>query len=200
MANLTPKENELLAVVKYYTSQRDNVAKLMGKLSSVPGGDHSISEIVEMTGLTETEVRAMVNWCLTPGRKPKFSTTLTKSDAVKKFEEVSREYDKFKSELSEAPVEEKKPRKRIAPARKPVEKKPEPRFNTETLPGRIAQEMFEMIQIGMRRGDQFYTQIELMQKCEIGKRTAGRVLELLREDDLIEYADPLNPRKGYVVK
>jgi ribosomal protein S25 len=181
VANLTPSEKELLAVIRYYNSQRKQIARLVKKLNE----NFYLPVVKDMTGFNGDEIYRYIQMVPVANR----INNLGPSKATKKA------LSKFESEPVDLFDEKPKPRKRTP------RKKSEPRFNTTVLEGRVAQEIFTMIRDGeLSSGDKFWSRKELMQQFEIGNSTAGQVLKLLSADGLIEFIDPERIRLGYKVK
>jgi hypothetical protein len=78
--------------------------------------------------------------------------------------------------------------------------RPGPLFDESELAGRISNELHEQFGSRFKQGDKFTSRKELMQAFEITSKTAGDVMANLVRADLIEFAEPGNFRKGYVVK
>jgi hypothetical protein len=174
---LTSAEKELLAVVRYYNEQRakNKIAKLLDKLNR----DFDFETIESMTGFRKAEIGSMLHSVRNERPARNRINELGPSKATKKA------MTRIEGQLE--------PTGKVGP-----------RFNVEHLSGRIAQEYFEEISSKTNKRfvsrDNFVTQKQMMAEKEITAKTASEVFSLLREDDLIEFAEPGNFRKGYVVK
>lgn len=170
---LTPKERELLAVVKYYNSQRLNVRKLVAKLFREVG----INATQSQTGFTVTEVFELLKHIPATERK--------------KIEK------RIQSETEKKVAERRVTKKRTEP-KKTTEQK-----TGNTIADRVADEIRELIDNradGFCEGEVLMGQRELIQRFQTSATTISKVVNILREENSIKRIDPSNPRSQYVIR
>lgn len=180
MAMLNQNEKELLKVVRYFNTQRTQTAKLVKKLME----SFDVEDVAIMTGFDEGEVYA---WqAMAPERKKK---TLTE-----KVEDLKKRpaYQEMKKAAEEVAVTESKT-ERVLPALISIN-------GESSIAERLAHEMSVIITDELKSGDKFYSRKEAMTKFECGGSTVTEAFGILFSKGWIEFAEPGNFRKGYVVK
>lgn len=174
MANISKRESDLLAVVRYFNSEKRNIAKLVAKLYEM----HDLSTVKEMTGFTGDEIFELgdLAFNLVPKKRPLIGKIEGQLETSKR--------EKLKGEPDISGWD-----------RRAIHVSAE-----SDMPTRIASDASKFIEHDLRPGDKWLSQKEFLAKYDCSLGTVAIVNKILVDHNWIEQVEPGNFRRGYKVK